>query len=108
MTDQAQEQEAPIHVFVQGPDGEDFFTSDDLIDCWMSAKYGALGKRILVFKPNNQHDLFAIAVDGPTEFRKYTAEFDHGVLKIFGHDGSLHSAYAPGERWGGQGLGLTN
>lgn len=105
MTEQPH-REQPIHVFVQGPEGEDFYTSDNLIDCWMSGKYGGVGKRILVMRPEGACDLYAVAADGPVEYRKFTAAFDNGVLVIRGYDESLHTAYAPGQWLQVQGNGL--
>lgn len=89
--------EKPINVFVQGPEGEDYFTADDILDCWISNKYGALAKRLAVQRTDGKTDIFAIAVDGLAEYKNYTASFEYAVLRVFNPDGTLHTAYAPGQ-----------
>lgn len=84
-----------LEVYVQGPNGKDLFRPGSIDGGLISSEYGHLDVAY-VLQARGRTKVFATASSVHGQYGKYQVKFDAGVLQIFGFNGNLIEAYAPG------------
>jgi hypothetical protein len=84
-----------LEVYVQGPNGKDLFRPGSVEGKLTSTEYGPLDVAYVV-RTQNRIRVYARASSVSGEYGKFDVKFDTGVLQVFGFNGNLIEAYAPG------------
>ena len=85
-----------LEVYVQGPNGKDVFRPGTTSVSFVSSEYGTVDLAYVVKLKDGSIKAYGQASAVSGEYGKYEVKFEAGVLQIFGFNGNLIEAFAPG------------